>query len=79
MDDKTINNLRRELKIHAHALDIPEGAAESFIDATLKSVQKSLSKKSVITKADLSRFVTKELKKYHADLAYVYNNCDTII
>ena len=72
-------SLRKELKIHARALGIPIGAAESFIDETLKSLQKSLAQKSLITENDLKRLVYKELKKYHADLAYVYKNRDKII
>lgn len=79
MDDKTEKTLRRELKVHARAIGIPEGAAESFIDFTIKSVQKSLKKNTIITKADLIRLVSKELKKYNADLAYVYRNCGKII
>ncbi len=72
-------SLRQELKIDARALNIPVGAAESFIDEILKSVQKSLQNKSIITDKDLKRLVYKELKKYHSDLAYVYKNRDTII
>lgn len=79
MDDALYKKLRRELRIHAHALGIPEGAAESFIDEALKSVQKSLQKKTTITKADLTRLIVKELKKYHKDFAYVYQNYDKII
>lgn len=79
MDDTLQKKLSRELKIHARAIGIPEGAAESFIDETIKSVQKSLQKKSTITKADLTRLVVKELKKYHKDFAYVYQNHDKII
>lgn len=79
MDDKTEKTLRRELKVHARAIGIPEGAAESFIDFTIKSVQKSLKKNTIITKSDLIRLVSKELKKYNADLAYVYRNCGKII
>ena len=79
MDEKITKELVKELKIHARAVGIPEGSAESFIDATLKSVKKSLKNKTVITRADLSRIVAKELKKYNQDLAYVYKNHDKII
>lgn len=79
MDDKTLKSLRSDLKLHARALDIPSGAADDFINETIKSVQKSLSKKSTITSADLTRLVVKNLKKYNADFAYVYENRDTII
>lgn len=79
MDSNVEKELRKELKIHARALGIPVGAAESFIDETIKSVKSSLKKKTMITKSDLERLVTKELKKYNADFAYVYQNRDKII
>ena len=69
-------SLIKELKIDARALNIPIGAAEIFIDKTINSVQKSLKTKTIITEDDLKRLVVKELKKYHADLAYVYENRD---
>ena len=72
-------SLRAELKIDARALGIPVGAADSFIDETLKSLRKTLKAKSIITDSDLKRLVYKELKKYHTDLAYVYKNRDKII
>ena len=71
--------LRKELKIDARALGIPVGSAEIFIDKTLESIKKQLKSKSIITNKDLERMVTKELKKYNPDLAYVYKNRDTII
>ena len=79
MDEKTEKSLRKELKLHAKALGIPEGSAKAFIDETIKSVNKSLKNKSVITAADLNRLIIKSLKKYNLDLAYVYENRDTII
>lgn len=79
MDDKTLKALRAELKLHARALDIPPGAADVFIENTIKAVQKSLKHKSVITTSDLTRTVSRELKKYNQDLAYVYQKYDTII
>lgn len=79
MDKSTISSLTRELKIHARALGIPDGAAEDFITHALTSAEKSLATKTVITSADLTRIVAKELRKYHHDLAYVFENRDTII
>lgn len=78
MDD-ICKTLRKTLQLHARALHIPEGSAEAFIDEVLKSVRKSLKGKSLITDHDLKRLVTQELKKYHTDFAYVYENCDIII
>lgn len=71
--------LKKELKIHAIAVGIPIGAAEIFINRTLDNVKKSLKNKQIITENDLERLVTKELKQYNKDLAYVYQNRDKII
>lgn len=79
MDEKLEKNLRKELKFHARGLDIPDGAAEIFIDRTIASLKKTFAKKSIITENDLIRETTKELKKYSADLAYVYKNYGKII
>ncbi len=76
MDEKT---LRKELKFHARGLEIPEGAADIFIDRAVSAAKKTLSKKSIITDGDLIRAVAKELKKYNPDLAYVYEIYDKII
>ena len=79
MDEPIRKRLLKELRLHAHAIGLPEGSAESFINATLQTVSKTLQQKSVITNDDLVRIVTKELKKYNRDLAYVYQNHDKII
>lgn len=79
MDAETVKRVKRELKLHAKALGIPVGAAEAFIDETLKTVEKNLKKKTTITQGDLDRMIVKELKKYNADFAYVYQNRDKII
>ena len=79
MDDTTEKSLKKTLKIHARALDIPEGSAEIFIDKSLAAAKKALAKHKITTDQDIIRAVTKELKKYHPDLAYVYANYDKII
>lgn len=79
MDSATEKALVKILKIHARGVGIPEGSAEIFIKKTLTSVKKSLKTKSTITERDLRRLVTKELKKYNRDFAYVYEKYDTII
>ena len=75
-DEKII---RKNLKIDARAIGIPSGAAEIFIEKTLESVKKQLKNKTIITNKDLERIIAKELKKYNADLAYIYKNRDKII
>lgn len=79
MDEKTEKSLKKELKLHAKGLGIPDGSAEIFIAETLKTVKKSLKGKSIITSADLDRLIIKTLRKYNKDFAYVYENRDTII
>lgn len=73
------SKVKKSLKIHAKALNIPSGAAETFIDEALKSAQTTLKSKNTITEADLTRTIAKALKKYHKDFAYVYQNRDKII
>ena len=71
--------LTKDLKIDAHGLGIPSGAAEIFIDKALKATKKSLKSKKIITEKDLKLAISKELKKYNSDFAYVYENRDKII
>ncbi|MBR3172846.1 hypothetical protein IKF21_02985 [Candidatus Saccharibacteria bacterium] len=71
--------IKRELALHARALDIPVGAAEIFIDKSLAAATKSFKSKKIVTDQDLNRAIIRELRKYHKDLAYVYENHDKII
>ena len=73
------NEIRKTLKIDARAIGIPSGAAEAFIDRALKSAKQTLKHKTIITENDLERTIAKELKKYNADFAYVFENRDKII
>ena len=73
------NTLKRELMIDAKGVGIPVGAAEEFIKRTIIDAKKSFKDKEIITEDDLKRAVWRELKKYNADLAYVYKNRDKII
>ncbi len=79
MQDYDQTKIRHELMIDAKSVGIPSGAAEDFIDRSISAATNSLSDRYVITSQDLKRAIVKELKKYHADLAYVYQNRDKII
>ncbi len=79
MDNLTEAALTHDLKSTAKSLGIPEGAADSFIKNTIKNVKKTFATRSMITEADLNRTLVKELKKYHADFAYIYEIRDIII
>lgn len=69
----------KELKIDAKSIGIPAGAAKIFIEKSVNDAVSNLSSKKLITDKDLTRAISKELKKYNADLAYVYKNRDTIL
>lgn len=69
----------KDLKINARAVGIPVGAAEVFIEKTLKAIEKDLKSKQIITETDLNRLIAKEMRKYNRDLAYVYKIRDKII
>lgn len=71
--------IKRELKVHAKALKIPVGAADDFIERAVNDATAKLSKRKLITERDLKQAVIKELKKYHKDFAYVYENYDKIV
>lgn len=79
MKDFDYKSLTEQLKIDARGLGIPDGAAELFIKNALESLKKTLKTKTIITEKDLNRLLAKELKKYNADFAYIYQNRDTII
>lgn len=71
--------LRKNLIIDAKAVGIPIGSAEVFVDKALAETKKALKHKKIITNRDLERIITRELKKYNADLAYVQTIRDKII
>ena len=75
-NQKLFKTAESNLKIHAKALDIAPAAANIFIKKSLKAAEKSLKKRKIITKSDLTRAVAKELNKYNPDLAYVFENYD---
>ena len=80
MIDKGLEDeIVEELKLEAKALEIPIGAAEIFINKAMAAAKKPLKNKKSITNNDLERAIVKELKKYHPDLAYVYENRDKIV
>lgn len=79
MDEKYQKSLKKELKLHAKALGIPSGAADSFINLTLEAVSAKLKTRKIVTDADIRRLTAKELAKYNKDFAYVFKNYDTII
>lgn len=74
-----LTKIKHELKIDARALGIPSGSAEVFIDRALNAATKKLQDRAIITENDIKTAITKELRKYHKDFAYVYQNRDKIV
>ncbi len=68
-----------DIKREARAIGIPVGAADIFAGKAMEGIKKKLEKRKTLTKQDLERIVAIELKKYNADLAYVYTIRDKII
>ena len=79
MNELDYEKIKKDLEIDARAVGIPSGAADVFIDKSLASAKKSLKSKKIITEKSLKVAILKELKKYNADFAYVYENRDKII
>lgn len=79
MEEIDVEKITKELKIDAKGVGIPSGAANIFIQKAINTTLKKLNSKTIITENDLKRTLAKELKKYNGDLAYVYENRDTII
>lgn len=79
IDEKLLKTTEATLKSHAKAIGLAPGSAEIFIKKSLTATTRALKKRKIVTKSDFSRTLTKELKKYHPDLAYVYENYDKII
>lgn len=79
IDEKLMKTLEKDLKVHAKALGLPPASSEIFIKKSILAAKKSLKSRKIVPEADLKRAVIKELKKYHADLAYIFENYDKII
>ncbi|MBQ6510538.1 hypothetical protein IJI94_01050 [Candidatus Saccharibacteria bacterium] len=77
--DFSKENLKAEILKDAKSINLAPGFAATISDKVSDAVEQKVNKLSTITKNDLERIVTSELKKYSADLAYIYHNRDKII
>lgn len=77
--DFSKENLKAEILKDAKSINLAPGFAATISDKVSDAVEQKVNKLSTITKNDLERIVTAELKKYSADLAYIYHNRDKII
>lgn len=72
-------DLKKEILKDAKSINLAPGFAATISDKVSDTVEQKVNKLSTITNNDLERIVTTELKKYSADLAYIYHNRDKII
>ena len=73
------SDLRDDILHEAKVLKISENVAKTIAEKAAGEVEKWVQKRSAVTVEDLNRQIAKELKKYNADLAYVYQIRDKII
>lgn len=73
------DTLKQEILKDAKSINLAPGFAATISNKVTDAVEQKVNKLSTITTNDLERIVTAELKKYSADLAYIYHNRDKII
>ena len=73
------NELKSDILKEAKILGIPAGSAEAIATKVSEKVTKWASKRSFITDTELNHKIVTELTKFHADLAYVFENRGKII
>lgn len=73
------NTLEKDICCEAKLLKIPAGAAKELAHKVANDVEKWASKRPGLTKADLDKRVTAELRKYNDDLSFIYQNRGKII
>lgn len=71
--------VQKDIAAEARALGIPAGAAGPIAEDVAHKIEAWVEKKPMITNEDLNRKISRELEKYHPDLAYVYKNRGRII
>lgn len=71
--------LKADLMKEAKVLGMAESTAETIVSQVVDKVSAWTEKRAAMTLDDLNRQVAKEMKKFNADLAYVYQNRGKII
>lgn len=75
----SIEDLKKDILHEAKLLKISETVAQMIAGRVAEKVEKWIEKRAAVTNDDLNRQLAKELQKYNADLAYVYQNRGKII
>ncbi|MBQ3318547.1 hypothetical protein IJG76_00800 [Candidatus Saccharibacteria bacterium] len=71
--------LKDDILREARVAKIPAGFAEKIADEVSRNIEKWLDNRPVVTKKSFDLAVIRELKKYHPDLAYIFENRNFMI
>lgn len=71
--------IHEDIKREAKILGLHPGTAEIIADNVVDKVIAWSKKRSMITEDDLNQRLSKEIKKYNADLAYLFESKGKII
>ena len=71
--------IHEDIKREAKILGLHPGTAEIIADNVVDKVVAWSKKRSMITEDDLNQRLSKEIKKYNADLAYLFESKGKII
>lgn len=72
-------SLHRDIMREGRVLARHTGAMEMIADKVCKEVSKWVRERGEVTRADLDRVTAARLRKYDADLSYLYRNRGKII
>ncbi|MBQ6570749.1 hypothetical protein IJI02_00155 [Candidatus Saccharibacteria bacterium] len=73
------DTIRLDILREARVLGLHAGFAEMVSDSVAQKVERYLESHPVVTAKDIDLLVSRELKQYNPDLAYIYRNRDKII
>lgn len=72
-------DLVAEILREARVVQLPMGTAEVIAEKVAEVTARWMKRRGAVTMSDLNRQVAKEMQKYSADLAYIYQNRGKII
>ena len=71
--------LERQLHLDAKGLGLHPGAADAFIGRVLRTISTQITHRQITNDRQLHAAIYRELKKYHPDFAYIFQNRDKIV
>ena len=71
--------IERQLHLDAKGLGLHPGAADAFIGRVLRTISTQITHRQITNNRQLHAAIYRELKKYHPDFAYIFQNRDKIV